>query len=157
MTEIKPTDEQRDAALRFLLRECVDDIVEPEGIAQVLAEREHALRAQVAELTALLWVARVTIDNVVVGVSDNLKAIDAVLADATTKVQPTPVVAAGPWVVVDRRIPLAPVYVMSGHRWTDSIACATRFVTRDAAAATANVRGGERVETLAEAKAKVQP
>ena len=49
MTAIEPTDEQRQAARKFFYS--ADNCDDHSDIAQLLAEREHALREQVATLT----------------------------------------------------------------------------------------------------------
>ena len=52
--KIEPTDEQRATVFRFLAKTLDNNEgeVNPEAVAHLLAEREHALREQVAALTA---------------------------------------------------------------------------------------------------------
>ena len=139
MTKIRSTDEQHEAAEEFLGAGGIGiDPTDVDNLALLFAYREHAVATRLTR----------TYHEALAKITDQNAAL------ATVPV-PVPVVEVGPWVVVDRSFEIIPVYAMPGDRWTHDIAHAAQFIAR--AAADANVRRGERVETLAEATAKVKP
>jgi len=83
MNQIKPTDEQMAAARKFISDWCRDGrYVTTHDVARLLAEREAPLRAQVAELTEVLWMVRAYMH----ALQRNLSR--STLAEATAKVKP---------------------------------------------------------------------